>query len=218
MSARFQKWHHRSEIDEVVPVFPDGCRDVLIIQRPGERDQVTLTELDFVPRTEMLPNGTEITGYRLYPGAAIGRCVLDAIALNSADTENILGDALEASDDLNEVIAALAVPGSTLLSVSRSYGVSVRTLQRRFRGLQLPAPEYWRLLGRARWAVRLLSSPIPLAEIAVGSGFSDQAHMTRELVRWFGLPPTRLRRDAGLLGLLGQPALGNWTGEQISTR
>ena len=33
-----------------------------------------------------------------------------------------------------------------------------------------------------------------------------------------GLSPERLRRNAGLLDLACQPALGNWTGEQISTR
>jgi AraC-like DNA-binding protein len=64
----------------------------------------------------------------------------------------------------------------------------------------------------------MLSLPVTLAEIACDCGYSDQAHMTREFVRWFGKTPTWLCRDVRLLDLLNQPALDNWTGEHISTR
>ena len=42
--------------------------------------------------------------------------------------------------------------------------------------------------------------------------------MTRAFARWFGHTPGGLRRQANLLEVVGQPALGNWTGEQISTK
>jgi hypothetical protein len=42
--------------------------------------------------------------------------------------------------------------------------------------------------------------------------------MTRDLARWFGMSPGLLRQSAPVLDALLQPALGNWTGEQISTR
>lgn len=56
-----------------------------------------------------------------------------------------------------------------------------------------------------------------LAEVAHACRFTDQAHMTREFARWFGHTPVGLRRQANLLEMVGQPALGDWTGEQIST-
>lgn len=214
----FQQWHYRAESGEISQVFPDGCRDVLIIARRDEPARVILTDFDFRPRNVTLFPGTDITGYRLRPGAAVGQHVLDAIAANRAGAENILGNALNSSDEIDDIIVALTLPGSTVQSISKNLGISVRTMQRRFRDRQLPPPEYWRLLGRARRAVAMLSSSDPLADVAYDSGYSDQAHMTREFTRWFGETPTRLRRDANLFNLLCQPALGNWTGEQISTR
>ena len=113
---------------------------------------------------------------------------------------------------------ALPLPGASVAGVARQSGLSLRSLQRRFQDRHLPPPEFWRLLARARRAVALLPTPAPLAEIAAECGFSDQAHMSRAMARWFGHSPAQLRRDAGLRLLLAQPALGNWTAEQISTR
>jgi AraC-like DNA-binding protein len=59
---------------------------------------------------------------------------------------------------------------------------------------------------------------VPLADIACAAGCADQAHMTRDVVRWFGVTPAELRRNRELLGTLDQPGRGNWTGEQISIR
>jgi len=214
----FQKWHHRAEGETHSLVFPDGCRDVLIVSSVGVRNHIVLTEFDFRPRGVRLRPGTKITGYRLRPGAVISPSTLDAIAMEGADVEEVLGNALALANELDDVIAALTLPGSTVQSVSKSCGISVRTMQRRFRQSCLPPPDYWRLLARARRAAGMLSSPLPLAELACACDFSDQAHMTRELISWFGGAPTQLRRDPAILDLLRQPALGNWTGEQISTR
>ncbi|MBU4528432.1 MAG: helix-turn-helix domain-containing protein [Hoeflea sp.] len=214
----FQKWHHVADASETSIVFPDGCRDVLVISENGRPDRVVLTEFDFHPRSVTLRPGTQISGYRLRPGAMVDQRALSANT-NSADgTEDMIGNALVAPDELDYAILSLTFPGSTVLSVSRSLGVSARTLQRRFRDQDLPPPDFWRLLGRARLAAAQLASAAPLAEVACDGGYSDQAHMTREFLRWFHMTPTQIRRNAGLLEQLGQPALGNWTGEQISIR
>jgi AraC-like DNA-binding protein len=217
-NAAFQKWHHHEANGEPITIFPDGCRDVLIDRRKDKPDRIFLTEYDLCPRLATLPCGTEITGYRLRPGTVVGQDVLDAIAQSPSEAGPILADAVSAPNDLEEAILALTLPGATMQAVSTNLGVSPRTMQRRFRDLALPPPDYWRLLGRVRRAVAMLSLPVTLAEIACDCGFSDQAHMTREFMRWFGKTPTWLCRDAHLLDLLNQPALGNWTGEHISTR
>ncbi len=116
------------------------------------------------------------------------------------------------------LIVALAAPEASLRRAARLIGVSERTLQRRFRSLGLPTPDFWRLLGRARNAARALPCRVSLADIACAFGYSDQAHMTHDFVRWFGVTPAELRRNRGLLRMLDQPGLGNWTGEQISIR
>ncbi len=214
----FHKWRHVSHGAERHTVFPDGCRDVLIIRGIGEPDRVVLTELDFQPRNVELPDGTKTTGYRLRPGAVVSRDALEGIAANHHQAENILDDDLGAWSEIDDAILALTRPGASVASVARDLGVSVRTMQRRFLSLNLPVPDFWRLLGRARRAVGMISLAAPLADVACACCYSDQAHMTRDLARWFGVSPARLRRDAGLLAMLSQPALANWTGEQISTR
>ncbi|MCV0349614.1 MAG: helix-turn-helix domain-containing protein [Nitratireductor sp.] len=99
-------------------------------------------------------------------------------------------------------------PGTTL---DLAEFESERTLQRRFKHLSLPTPAFWRQLGRARRAVQALPCRVPLAEIAAHYGYSDQAHMTREFVRWFGWTPVQLRRNPAAIADLAQPGLGNWS-------
>ncbi|MED5550479.1 MAG: AraC family transcriptional regulator [Pseudomonadota bacterium] len=214
----YEKWEFTAAGDEDTPVFPDGCRDILVIEARSGPPCITLTSHDVVPRHVRLTTGTHITGFRLRPGSQLAPGALDAIAGQPRDTEAILAEARHDPDDLGEVIEALTRPGASLRSVAAAEGVSQRTLQRRFREFALPAPDYWRLLARARRAAQCLASTRTLADIAGENGYADQAHMTRECLRWFGATPARLRGDPRRLALISQPALGNWTGEQISTR
>ena len=214
----YRTWRYRAVRSGTAHVLPDGCRDILIVRRPREPDRIALTPFDFSPRHAVLAEGTEVIGYRLRPGTLVGRDVLAVIAADQGAADAILGETTAGASESSDVIRALAAAWATAQSVARASGVSVRTLQRHFSHLGLPPPEYWRLLGRARRAACLLAPSMPLAAIAGDCGYSDQAHMTREFVRWFGRTPHRLRRDARLLDILRQPGLGNWTGEQISTR
>ncbi len=212
------EWHHRSADAALSSIFPDGCRDVLVIRKPGEAPSVVFTQLDRHVRAVGLAAGTEITGYRLRPGAVVGKAVLHAISLAPEKAPSILAEVVALPSDLEEVISACTQSVGGLGAISGNLGVSVRTMQRLFRAAALPPPDFWRLLARARRAVSLLPSSASLADIASDCGYSDQAHMTRETLRWFQKSPARIRRDVRLHRLLSQPGLGNWTGEQISTR
>ncbi|WP_083918455.1 helix-turn-helix domain-containing protein [Woodsholea maritima] len=214
----FHKWHHYSQDGERHTVLPDGCRDVLVLSKPNSAAEIFLSDFDFQPRTVTTAPNCAITGFRLRPGILPCRDVLEAIALDPTQAGAILGGAFGHSDELNSVIAALCAPGATPKCVARAAGVSTRTLQRQFQAKGLPGPDFWRLLARARRAVAMLSGPEPLIEIAGSCGFSDQAHMTRELKRWFAISPAPLRKTPVILDILGQPGLGNWTDEQISTQ
>lgn len=199
-------------------MFPDGCRDVLIVEPPQAPVRILLTSIDFRPRHADLAAGVRIRGYRLRPGATLSATALAAIARAPAHAESILADACGEWSDLDFAIQALAEPGMSVEVTARRLGVSARTMQRQFQARHLPPPDFWRLLSRARRAAAMLASSEPLAEIADECGFADQAHMTRDIGRWFGATPARLCRSRHVLDLLRQPALGNWTGEQISTR
>ncbi|MCC5995716.1 MAG: AraC family transcriptional regulator [Oceanicaulis sp.] len=216
--VRFQKWTYEVARAFDAPVFPDGCRDVIILRRPGQPARIQLTPLDFRPRQAAIPAGAALTGYRLRPGAKVSAAVFDAIAADPEAADDILHNDLTVSDDVDQTLRALTAPGAAPGSVSRDLGVSVRSVERLLNRFDLPPPGYWRLLARVRRAAGQLKASLPLADIACDSGFSDQAHMTREFARWFGAAPAQVRRNRRVLDLLCQPALGNWTGEQISTR
>ncbi len=143
-------------------------------------------------------------------GEAARRVAEDPAVLGALVDEIVIRDV-----ELEALIEHLA-RGSG--SARHGAGVSARTLQRRLVAHGLPPPDFWRLLGRARRAAGCLRSGQKLADIADAHGYSDQAHMTRDFTRWFGAPPARMARDTALLDVTLQPGLGNWTGEQISTR
>jgi len=43
-----------------------------------------------------------------------------------------------------------------------------------------------------------------MATVAYENGFSDQAHLSREMRRWFGCSPSTIRQDAQLNAALSQ--------------
>ncbi len=72
--------------------------------------------------------------------------------------------------------------------------MSVRAFERKFRGsFHLTPQKYLRKL-QMRMASRLLVyTGQSLAEVALGCGFSDQSHFTREFRRHFGRTPRDYR-------------------------
>ncbi|MEW9805556.1 helix-turn-helix domain-containing protein [Mesorhizobium sp. ZMM04-5] len=214
----FHCWRHRARDDESLIVFPDGCRDVLIIRPKRGPVQILLTALDVRPRHAHLAAGDDVVGYRLRPGTTMSPAELEAIRRAPAQSQQILANASRSGTDAGDAIQLLSEPGITVARAARRHGVSLRTLQRHFISSDLPPPDFWRQLSRARRAAAMLGQSEPLAVIAGECGFSDQAHMSRDLRRWFSSTPAQLSRSPLALELLRQPALGNWTGEQISTR
>ena len=108
---------------------------------------------------------------------------------------------------------------SSVAAVARRLGVRPRNLQRMLLARTGRPPGYWRLLARARRAGRRIAGGDTLVEVALSSGYADQSHMTREIRRWLGTTPYRLRTDMSLREQLSMSGYGNVvTGEQISTR
>jgi AraC-like DNA-binding protein len=214
ISPRVHRWTYAVEADEVTAVLPDGCVDLLVMScsKTG-RHIVRVTDWDFAPRSVRLGEGTCLTGYRLQPGTTVDLAEFDIADRDLSTLETKIDDLARHDPEVSEIIDALCLPGNSVHRLARQQGVSERTLQRRFRDLSLPTPAFWRQLGRARRAVQALPCRVPLAEIAAHYGYSDQAHMTREFVRWFGWTPVQLRRKPAAIADLAQPGLGNWSVE-----
>ena len=96
------------------------------------------------------------------------------------------------------IVVALIVgfAGSFLARDVRLAGVHPSHLAHTFRArLGTSVGEYVRRL-RVEWAAeRLGDSDAPISAIAIQAGFSDQSHLTREMVRRLGVSPARLRSE-----------------------
>ena len=209
----YHRWEYLVTADESVVVQPDGCRDLILVSRQDEPDTVRMTDWDSQPHPVHLQAGTKMVGYRLSPGTTIASTVLTNEKLSTDTLEDMIQSEAIGNSEIFDLIDALARSNSTVEQVARQSGRTARTLQRQFRDLSLPSPDFWRLLGRARRAVTALPCRVPLAEIAHEYGYCDQAHLTRELVRWFGRSPSRLRQDLVSISGFNQPGLGNWPNE-----
>lgn len=98
---------------------------------------------------------------------------------------------------IEQAVAVLdnAEGGITVAALAARMSMSLRSLQTRFLAdVGLKVKEYARV-QRLQATLRQLDAVAePIAQLAVASGFSDQAHATRELQKLTGLTPARLRR------------------------
>lgn len=208
------RWTYTAGANEVSIVLPDGCVDLVVLSCDRTGCEVFhTTDWDFAPRLVKLNAGTCLTGYRLRPGTTLDLAEFEPADHDVSNLEAEIEANTRHDQEVSEIIEALCLSGNSVRCLARQQGVSERTLQRRFKDLSLPSPAFWRQLGRARRAVQALPCRVPLAEIAAHYGYSDQAHMTREFVRWFGWTPAQLRRNPAAIADLAQPGLGNWSGE-----
>lgn len=77
-------------------------------------------------------------------------------------------------------------------------GLGISAFGRAFaRSVGMPPYRHFAALRMARARELLARSRMSLAEIAVETGFSDQAHFTAAFTRHVGMPPGRWRREAG---------------------
>ena len=213
-STCVHRWTYAVAAEEVSVVLPDGCVDLVVLSsgRTG-RKGLHVTDWEVAPRLVRLDAGTCLTGYRLQHGTTLDLAKFEIADLDSSYLETEIEALTRHDQEVSEIIDALCVTGNSVHRLARQQGVSERTLQRRFRDPSLPTPAFLRQLGRARRTVQALPCRVPLAEIAARYGYSDQAHMTREFVRWFGWTPAQLRRNPVAITDLAQPGLGNWSGE-----
>ncbi|ESX25317.1 AraC family transcriptional regulator [Mesorhizobium sp. LSJC264A00] len=70
-------------------------------------------------------------------------------------------------------------------------GLDRYALSRHFRATYSTSPHRFLLMRRLQKARRMIEVGEPLAEIAVGAGFSDQSHFNRHFKKAFGLTPGR---------------------------
>ena len=81
--------------------------------------------------------------------------------------------------------------------IAKQVGLSVSQLNRRFRTVYQMSPSEYLQRVRVHEASRLLAdTDWPISEVALDTGFYDQAHLTRTFRRWMGMTPSGFRKEA----------------------
>lgn len=202
-----EAWSHVAGQHGHSRIVPDGCRDLIRIATPGMRPFFVISELgsgcEWVAHTA----GTVYHGFRLRPGAIMDELPLLALGRSApeADSSRIL-DWLDSHSRVEVLVEdALAHLADGRMPTDSS---AQRRLERLLKKATGRPPMFWRGLARARHAARLLAGDADLAALAVDAGYADQAHLSREMRRWFGASPKDLRNDGALLTLISQSGYG----------
>ncbi|MBU1171563.1 MAG: helix-turn-helix domain-containing protein [Proteobacteria bacterium] len=202
-----------------VVVWPDGCRDLIVKIEPEKHPQCFLTGLDKTAYKINAPSGTTFFGIRLVPGSmafwekdqplsrenlfnlkCLGNrssSVLHQVSTHPEQAPELLLDCVDTwftprKNVTKDFFATLSTPEDHPIIISKS----ARTFRRHICSETGAPPQFWMNLRRVRRAASDIAfSTLPLVEVALANGFSDQAHMTREIRRWLGQTPSHVRRN-----------------------
>ena len=203
-------WRFTARERLAVRVAPDGCRDLIVVAPRAGAPACFVSALADATETPEFAPGDRAIGVRLRPGAQFDERELLALLRDGERAEDrdlfdAIGNAVRLDVQVRDALDCLQ-EAPTLMTAQRRLGVSERSLERLLSLRTQRGPLFWRNLARARRCARALASAAPLAQLAAGHGYADQAHMARDLRRWFGAPPTQLRAMPGFLATLDAPA------------
>lgn len=96
-----------------------------------------------------------------------------------------------AVEDARDFLDTCVQREATSVELEAITGLSRYALARHFRRLLGTSPYRYLVMRRLDRVRALISAGMPLANVAVSSGFADQSHMTRHFKKAYGLPPGR---------------------------
>ncbi len=182
-------------------VLPDGCCDLVWKHSVSDRPEWLVTQLQSRTVHRVAAQNTQYRAIRFKPGVKINRmALLNDLQRHEGFDNHVLDSIAEYAhldDDLEATLKNLS-SGQTVAKVAKNIGVSTRTLQRYVVRETGQTPVFWTMLARVRRAARALSEPLPLSDTAFIHGFADQAHMTRDFARWFGVSPKQMQQSPTL--------------------
>jgi AraC-like DNA-binding protein len=208
--AALDLWRFAAHEHTTVHVAPDGCRDLIVVVRRSGAPACFVSSLADTMETPSFSPGDRALGVRLRPGAQVDERALATLLgggerADAADLLCAIGATATLDPRVREALDCLQEAPALSLA-QRRLGVSERSLERLLSHGTRRGPLFWRNLARARRCARALAGAEPLAQLAAAHGYADQAHLTRDLRRWFGAPPTVLRATPAFLATLAAPA------------
>jgi AraC-like DNA-binding protein len=198
-------WEQRVAAEKRQRIVPDGCADLLFWESGATEVVGLFDEADVA----FLASGTRLRGIRFRPEAVGALFGIDAASLRNrtvalddvvgARRARLLGhpDSLHAwistvqPDHRAGIAVALLARHSVALAADRM-GMSTRQLRRiTLTEIGLPPKTYQRVIRFQRFLSAAESQP-GLAIAAAYAGYTDQAHLTRDVSALTGLTPSSL--------------------------
>jgi AraC-like DNA-binding protein len=202
-------------------ILPDGCLDLMWDGR-----QLIVAGPDLVARWHDSAHGSAYTALRFHAGtgpAALGVPAselagvsppLDGVWSSAAArrlTEQVAADpaaalaawaaeALADGDGVDPVgprVHTMAARGVPVAAMAERLGLSERQLRRRCLPLYGYGPRRLARILRMNRALAAAMDGRPLADVAFGCGYADQAHLSRDLLDLSGATPTSLLAELG---------------------
>jgi AraC-like DNA-binding protein len=204
-------------------ILPDGCLDLLWDGR-----RMVVAGPDTTARWHASPPGTSYVALRFSGGigpallgvpadevrdrtvsldelwpAAASRRLTEAVAadpgaaLTAWATSRVADQ--EPLEPLGSRVLAMATGGTPVAEMADRLGLGARQLHRRCLPLFGYGPRHLARVVRLNRALADARLGTPLAAVAAGCGYADQAHLSREVRALTGTTPSRLVQDAGLL-------------------
>jgi len=206
------EWTFDSYVDCRTYVLPDGCRDFIYQDAASQGKTWFISDLTQAPYSVSSTANSRICGIRLQPGVELELSALSSW-LQGREPEMLfesdqVDEFCTKSRNLTDALNCLASEKRTIQSVANDLGVSLRSLQRLIRTGTGQTPYFWFSLARVRKAGRMLAEEKSLADVAIETGFADQAHMNREMKRWFGKTPNQVKSDSEILDTIIEPGYG----------
>jgi len=203
------EWNFYSTESTHSLVIPDGCRDIIVKEDPESTRTCFISDLSSCSFSVASSPGECMRGLRLQPGVQVDKSRLNSwVATRGTDGIfhlDQLDEFCYRSANLTEALDCLASDVSTVNCAAKQLGISVRSLQRVVKIETGVTPVFWFGLARARKTAKALFVDRDLSNVAFESGYSDQAHMSREMKRWFNLTPVQIRLNKDMHTLLAEP-------------
>ena len=208
-------WQRVADLDQ--RIVPDGCSDLI-----WDGTQLTVVGPDTGPHLALAVPGVVLSALRFAPGvgpavfgvgadelrdqrvdfgdlvsAAELRRATDRLA-SSPDPvttlEEIVGARMRAPSPLMQIVARFLAVGHPVHAVADMVGLSARQLQRRSPAAFGYGPKLLAQILRFGRAAQLARSGVPFATVAATAGYSDQAHLARDVKRLSGVTLAQLIR------------------------
>lgn len=194
-------WSSVSSARTTTIVPADGCFDLIVRRRAAKGLAVHVYRPIARAHVVVVDDGDAYVGVRVRPGfgAALLQPGVLAAAARTGDLESVVIDAVDSHKQAPPIVEDFVAAARSLRGAVRigSFDQHERQLQRACRRWLGLTPKAFLRIERAWGARAAIALGTPLADVAADLGYTDQAHLTRDVRHLLGATPGALKPPVG---------------------